>query len=698
MNWVYFRLITAAGASLCCFGLGVFAYLKNRHVRCNQFFAISNLFLGLWNLSDIAIAYSSAEKALFFDRLSYVWGTLVVPAFLFMSLEFCEKRLSKKWLTFGLALPTLVLIPCAFTSALIKGVNALPYFEEIPGPLYAGFILYFLTWVGYGVFSLFMAYRGSIGARKNQLKYVFFAFFLSFFAAVSYFAFMADPRTPPFFYVLETTYTAVMAYAIIKYRVMDINLVFRYGVVYALLLALIGLPFALAAWWSHNAWIDGLIAFAAPLIGYFMIDEWKGSVTAAVDQLPPFRGKYDRYDDDYVEARRDSIVNAPSLHLWAQNVLRSVRDILDVEQGAVLVHDASYDQFVTLLTTGLPHLEGSPISLDNKGPVAAHLQREGSDFLAKDDLLLEVSDDILKEINEELSLFSAQVCVPLRIQDRLAGLLMVGAKRNEEMFTSLDVGSLRRVRSGAQEALRALLSGLTQRQFSSSWAHDLMHPFGPKGSFQLLVHALQGKHGELPDTLKKDLSLVLKEVGYVWDHMGALLNPLKHLKDEQARLEDQPLTPVFERTRAKYEQLAREQGVHWVVTPPAETVRVRCDADNLEHRVFINLVDNAFRYVKAGGSVELGHRMQNGSVIVYVKDTGPGVPEDKKAKLFETRFSGNDKNGGKAGWGLFNARTAVEAHGGKIWVDSEAGNGASFCFKLPVVHPGAASEGQGVAA
>lgn len=104
-------------------------------------------------------------------------------------------------------------------------------------------------------------------------------------------------------------------------------------------------------------------------------------------------------------------------------------------------------------------------------------------------------------------------------------------------------------------------------------------------------------------------------------------------------------------------------------------------------QVFSNLLSNAFKFTEAGGTVEAGARVVNGAdVIVWVKDSGVGIAEDEIEYVFEMyrqTQSGQESYHRGTGLGLAICKKIVEAHGGRVWVDSELGKGSTFYFSLP---------------
>jgi len=110
---------------------------------------------------------------------------------------------------------------------------------------------------------------------------------------------------------------------------------------------------------------------------------------------------------------------------------------------------------------------------------------------------------------------------------------------------------------------------------------------------------------------------------------------------------------------------------------------IRIDEDMIR-RVLINLLDNATKFTPMKGEVRLHVEVLGQEVRFCVEDSGPGIPGDAAEVIFE-KFRRLNVNSGPKGLGLGLAfcRLAVKAHGGRIWVESEAGNGSRFLFTLP---------------
>jgi signal transduction histidine kinase len=118
--------------------------------------------------------------------------------------------------------------------------------------------------------------------------------------------------------------------------------------------------------------------------------------------------------------------------------------------------------------------------------------------------------------------------------------------------------------------------------------------------------------------------------------------------------------------------------------PGVSEIRVQADAARVI-QVLGNLVRNAIKFTPAGGEVEV-HAVRRGSSVVFsVRDTGRGIAPAAQARVFDRYWhSRGDATTRGTGLGLSISKGIVEAHGGRIWVESEEGKGSTFSFTLPL--------------
>jgi two-component system phosphate regulon sensor histidine kinase PhoR len=107
--------------------------------------------------------------------------------------------------------------------------------------------------------------------------------------------------------------------------------------------------------------------------------------------------------------------------------------------------------------------------------------------------------------------------------------------------------------------------------------------------------------------------------------------------------------------------------------------------------VLQNLIDNATQYTMPGGKIVISAEAKDADVIFTVSDTGIGIPKSDQLRIFERFYrvdAARSREVGGTGLGLAIAKHLVEAHGGRIWVESEIGRGSKFHFSIPICRGG----------
>jgi len=140
-----------------------------------------------------------------------------------------------------------------------------------------------------------------------------------------------------------------------------------------------------------------------------------------------------------------------------------------------------------------------------------------------------------------------------------------------------------------------------------------------------------------------------------------------------------PLSAQLERIVTRWRAAANRD---WRVSPTSAVVVA--DRQRLE-TALDSLVENAVRYTGEGGRIGLAAYPDEESVVIEVRDDGPGIPDEELAYIFESFHSGSSRGG--TGIGLAIVKTIVEAHGGAVSAENLPGGGASFRLRLPVQGP-----------
>ncbi|OGO29066.1 MAG: hypothetical protein A2136_09340 [Chloroflexi bacterium RBG_16_54_11] len=222
-----------------------------------------------------------------------------------------------------------------------------------------------------------------------------------------------------------------------------------------------------------------------------------------------------------------------------------------------------------------------------------------------------------------------------------------------------------------------------RQQMTADIAHDLRSPLSVITGY---AEALSdGKLAGNPEIY----NILLQETKHL-DHLVDDLRFLTLADTGELSLICQAISPLtlLERLAARHAVVADQHQITLQIEAPKDLPMVNVDAERMA-QVLDNLIINSFRYTPEGGKITLAAEYVNDQVLVTVSDTGQGIAPEDLAHVFD-RFYRGDKSrphNGESGLGLAIAKSIVEAHSGKITVDSQPGRGARFTIALSAYKP-----------
>jgi len=259
----------------------------------------------------------------------------------------------------------------------------------------------------------------------------------------------------------------------------------------------------------------------------------------------------------------------------------------------------------------------------------------------------------------------------------------LGHANRQLTLVNENLASLRLVAEQAQR---------TKTMFLSKVSHEFRTPLNMIiGLVDLLLEAPEVYGGPLPSQLREHLEIVNRNC----QHLATLVNDVLDLSQVEAgrmslRRDWFSLAEVIARSVMVVRPLAERKALQLYQEVPDDLSEIYGDGDRIA-QVVVNLLSNAARYTEQG-SITVRVRQEPGEAIISVADTGEGIADEDKQVIFEpfcqgysgTRRSGS---GGGSGLGLSVSKQFIDLHGGRIWLDSQLGEGSTFYFSLPLEQP-----------
>ncbi len=282
--------------------------------------------------------------------------------------------------------------------------------------------------------------------------------------------------------------------------------------------------------------------------------------------------------------------------------------------------------------------------------------------------------------------------VPLVAHGRMLGALVVASSHPERRYSSSDIPLLEAL------GLRAALALENARLYRSAQqaiqarddvlgivAHDLRNPLG---TILMQATLLRRRAEQLEPTLRKSAEVIERAATRMNRLIQDLLDVARmeggRLVIEPARL---PAEQIVADALEAQKPLAASASLDLLVDMAPDLPEVWADRDRLL-QVFENLIGNALKFTPSGGRITIGAARRDGEVLFWVADTGPGISAEELSHLFDHFWQARRAGKRGGGLGLLIVKGIVEAHFGRVWVESTPGRGSTFSFTIPTAGRG----------
>jgi len=687
-------------------GLGLFVYTRDRSDRRYRTYGLFCLSLFLWGVAYFFwLSSTEASSALFWARALMV-GAVFVPVTAYhhvvQLLEVTsEKR--EKLITIGYLISVLLLF-FAPTRFMVDSVSKKAIFNYWPNPgiAFHFHLLMFFAFASGSILELYQGYKNAIGRRRIHFRLLFITITIAYLGGSTNYYLWYDIPILPIGCIAIGVYIAVFTYAILAYRLLDIDVIFKKSVIYASILSILLVPCYLVvilgqqmAFGSIN-YVFSIVTLALFIIVGFLFPKVRFRTEEALEKVL-FQSRVD-YRDTLVRSSRD-MVSIIDIKALSESLVRTIGKSLRIDKVSLLLIDEAKGSYHLEASVGFDFEQSEKVTL-SKGSPLVQLLRQREEPIVKEELeWVPVGLETPQTINL-MSKLAAEISLPIISKDKLIGILNLGQKDDKTLYSNEDLEILATLANQAAIAIEnaRLYENLKQSQdtlrradrlsslglLTAGLAHEIRNPLVAIRTFtQLLPERYDD--AEFREGFQ---GLALKEV----DRICGLINDLlSFARPSKPNVAPENVNDVVENIARILETQAKEKSVGIAREFGENLPKVWIDREQMK-QVFMNLILNAIQAMREGGSISISTRpvSRNGAepsgdfVQVEIRDTGIGIPEENLQHIFDPFFTSKDEG---SGLGLAVSHQIVQEHGGFVTVESQIGKGTAFFVHVPVGKP-----------
>ena len=688
--------------------LAVITLVRNPGSRLNRVFAYFVTGMAVWNVGTFMLRRAPDEIVATFWEIVIHAGVVLLPAFYYhFVLIFLESTTQHR--------PSLVVVYLLAAFFSVVNLSGSPLFTQgvkwtywgwtpAIGPLYYLFFPYFFGFLIYGLSHLVKAYRGVDSSfRRNRATLILLGTLVSVaggFIDIARFLLARVVPAAELVYPMgipaNMVFALMLGTSIVRYRLFDVNVAVKKGAIYLVLWGVLTSVLVLAEqyadWEQMNPlWVILPLGFIMTLLVSPLGQRLEGSIERLM--FSRRRGCYETLLD--LSKRMSTILDFGRLmETLVHGLVRGV----PLTHCALMIYDAARSAFVIYREeTNIG--EGATVTMiPVDSPIVQWLNQTGRVLVKEEVKLNPEIAEYFETAEGELEEIRAALIVPLKIENKLTGILLVGEKLSGEIFDDQELEVLAVLANQVAislenarlyEELSASNAQLMQAsrlksQFLASMSHELRTPLNSIIGFsKVLLNRLDGDLSERQETY-------IRSVHNSGTHLLQLINGiLDFSRIEAGKLEmmseELDLHELIDECIESSMPLARGKQLKLEKNIPLELPRLIADRTKVK-QILLNLLSNAIKFTTQG-RVLVGVQAEPEAVRVRVSDTGIGIRAEDLARLFEP-FQQLDnpvaRGAGGTGLGLAISKKFVELHGGRIWAESRENQGSTFQFTLPL--------------
>jgi signal transduction histidine kinase len=688
---------TAFITAIVTMAVGIFVYAKRTQSAIHRSFLIFSASIAQWSFfTALHTIQDDPGKALLWSRVCHI-GAMLIPVFFYYFTLKITGRERKGTLTTGFILATVLIIVNFTTNIFIAGLRhdvGFRYFTKA-SPLYSILIAFFFSYVLLGLLHLWREVRISTGTRKKHLQYFFWSSVLGYGIGAINFYPVYGVTIPPYPYsaACGAVYSSLIAYAILRHKLFDIELIVRKGLVFGILFGTVYIT------------VSALIF----LVGYFVAGRslplLSGiSIALAMLLYEPLKGLLTRLTNRFlfqkkaaytmlIQTLTDKLSNIREPQSLAAETVDFLTNHMALDWAAFYLSDPESMRFTLRALKGISFHD----ELREPGPIKTLIERRHTPFILSP---FDIAGDLEPQTKARLRGERIEAIVPIYVENKLHGIVLLGKKKSDQSFDSEDETLLQAL---MDETSMLLLSGKLLREANLSNLE-----LGQRMKMAALIKLARGVHHEVRNPLH---SISLSASAMAGDfrlgryrnvpfdavahkingRIQSMLEDINRVQDSLGRFarfarpdRDFELTALSLRTEIdKFIALMMEgqklDQIRVHISVP-ESLKVLASEGALQE-IFFNLFNNAYDAMNGSGELFFEAAENTEFIELKIRDTGPGIPKEILPNIFEEYFTAKTQSEA-AGIGLSITKHRIEKMGGSIEVGTAPQGGAEFTFRL----------------
>lgn len=684
----YYRL-NAFITSVFIFIIALIPLIKDRNNKLYLLLFLLNFCVALWQFDLFLLkSVNTIEQANIVSRVFRLFMLLIPFVFLNFSAFMIKEKINNK-LNFLLFILVLLTIVLNITNIGFGGCRYDKQFGYIPkiDIIYLIFILNVILGMGGGIIMLIKKYNNinSTSIEKKQIQYFILGALIALTGGIINILNISGIKIYPIATFGLLLYLVLITYSILTYNLLNIRTLLQKFIIYMLTAFII-----VVIYYFANKFMFELIPNFYYKIFLFMFITF--FIVAAIEPTFKLLEKVTRYVLfisyydfqtllQYVLTKIRLIKELDKILL---EVLKLSADVLKIKYNYIYYFDSEKNKYRLFDLSGKKEefleKEHSLIKYAQKTKEMFYFKKISDDFNYDLSLKNEYRDINLKELFELLKKLGAEFCIPIVINNEFMGVWVIGEKVNKKIISMEEVRWI--INLGFQVGLIieniVLFEQLLQSQkfatlgkMSAAVAHEIRNPISGLYSF---IQMILNRKDE--NTMNKFFNIASDEFKRI-ERLTTNLLSLGHatkLKKENANI-NELIKQVCEILSINI----KKSGVN-LIEKYEKLPIIKIDKQTIK-QVLLNLMLNSIQAMPDGGTMEVRTGIEDGNILIYIKDEGVGISDEIKEKIFEPFYT--TKSDG-SGIGLTLAKNIIEAHGGNIKFESEKNKGSIFYIYLPM--------------